>query len=66
MRLGEKKNKKINLLFIHIMDKKQEIISKVNELLKQKEKTIRNKNAIEQLIWIFKLNGLYNIFFSII
>lgn len=46
------------------MSKKQEIIIKIESLLKEKEVSIRNKNAIEQFvdfIGLGKLNNLYNI-----
>jgi hypothetical protein len=47
------------------MDKKEQILSKIEETLKSKEKSIRNKNAVEQLISKIGLSELYNIFFGI-
>jgi len=47
------------------MDKKDQIFSKIYEILKSKEKSIRNKNAVEQLISKIGLGELYNIFFGV-
>ncbi len=44
---------------------KQEIISKIEDALKLKEVSIRNKNAIEQLISKIGLGELYNIFLGV-